>query len=213
MDQIVKSKRSFVPTCEQLERLSGGPEISREQAIEAVRTLLMWAGEDPEREGLRDTPERVVRAYGEYFAGYKADPYKELSRTFEEVKGYDDIILLRDIGFQSHCEHHIAPIIGTASVAYLAGDKVVGISKLARVVEIFSRRLQTQEVMTDEIGACINIALQPRGVAVVVSAEHHCMTSRGVRKSGVMTVTRHLSGVFADDPLYRAELMQLLRVG
>ncbi len=181
----------------------------REEALEAVRTLLRWVGEDINREGLRDTPKRFVKAFDEYFSGYAEDPHLVLAKVFEDVKGYDDIVLLKGINFHSHCEHHIAPIIGTAHVAYLPDSKVVGISKLARVVEIYARRLQTQEVMTDEIAKCIKQALKPRGVAVMVQAEHHCMTLRGVKKDHVMTITRHFSGVFEENERYRSEISQL----
>jgi GTP cyclohydrolase I len=183
---------------------------TREEAEEAVRTMLRWAGDDPDREGLLDTPARVVRAYEEFFAGYKEDPYLYLERTFEEVAGYDEMVVLRDIPFESHCEHHLAPIIGKAHVAYLPTNRVVGISKLARVVEAFAKRLQVQEKMTAQIAECINTALKPDGVAVVVEAAHHCMTTRGVHKHGVSMVTSTLLGAFKENPNTRAEFMAMI---
>ncbi|MEM7072121.1 MAG: GTP cyclohydrolase I FolE [Pseudomonadota bacterium] len=182
---------------------------SQSDAEQAITTLLAWIGEDPEREGLRDTPARFVRACQEYFAGYREDPAVELSRSFEEIKGYDDFVILRDIAFTSHCEHHIAPIIGVAHVGYIPVNRVVGISKIARVVEIFARRLQTQESMTAQIANSIEQALNPKGVAVVIEAEHFCMTTRGVKKKGVLTLTRQLRGAFRDDPVMRDEWMRL----
>jgi GTP cyclohydrolase I len=193
--------------------LENSPDIhrvTRDQAEAAVRTLLIWAGDDPEREGLRETPARVAKAYAEFFSGYGIDPEDHLTRTFEEVKGYNDIVLLRDITFQSHCEHHVVPITGTAHVAYLPADRVVGISKLARVVDTYARRLQTQETMTAEIVHCIEQALQPRGVAVIIKAQHQCMTTRGVNKPGVAMVTRTMTGVFDTDPVMERRLMELI---
>ncbi len=184
--------------------------VSRADAEDAIRTLLTWAGDDPDREGLRDTPSRVARAYEEFFKGYDEDPAAMLSRTFEEVEGYDDIVLLRDIAFQSHCEHHVVPIVGTAHIAYLPDRRVVGISKLARVLDAFARRLQTQETMTAQIGTAIETALQPRGVMVMVKAQHQCMTTRGVNKPGVAMVTRHVSGAFRDDPAVERRVMDML---
>ncbi|WP_420549340.1 GTP cyclohydrolase I FolE [Curvivirga sp.] len=184
---------------------------SREEAEEAVRTLLAWTGDDPTREGLLDTPARVVRAYEEYFAGYQNDPVKVLQRTFEETDGYDEIVMLRDIPFESHCEHHIAPIIGTAHVAYLPDSRVVGISKLARVVEIFAKRLQTQEIMTVQVADAIQEALQPQGVAVVIDAVHQCMTTRGIQKQGVATVTSRMTGVFRSQPETRREFLAMIK--
>jgi GTP cyclohydrolase I len=172
---------------------------SREQAMDAVRTLIAWAGDDPRREGVIDTPERVVDAYAEWFSGYHACPEKELSRTFEDVQGYDDIVMLRDIEVESHCEHHMAPFLGKAYVAYMPTSKVVGISKLARVVEIFSRRLQTQETLTQQIADAINDNLRPAGVAVLIDAEHQCMTTRGVHHRHVSTITTQFTGVFKTD--------------
>ena len=195
----------------QLNDRSSHPGVSRADAEMAVRTLLKWAGDDPEREGLIDTPARVAKAYEEFFSGYDADPQQMLARTFEEVEGYDDIVLLQDIAFQSHCEHHVVPISGTAHIAYLPDDKVVGISKLARVLDAYARRLQTQETMTAQIASCINGALRPKGVAVIVKAQHQCMTSRGVNKPGVAMVTRTFTGVFKDDPTMETRLMNMLK--
>jgi GTP cyclohydrolase I len=172
---------------------------TREEALEAVRTLIAWAGDDPRREGVADTPRRVVDAYGEWFEGYAADPAKELSRTFEDVQGYDDIVMLRDIEVESHCEHHMAPFLGKAYVAYMPTDRVVGISKIARVVEIFAKRLQTQETMTRQIAAALEDSLQPAGVAVMIDAAHQCMTTRGVRHRHVSTITTQFTGAFKTD--------------
>jgi len=183
---------------------------SRDEAEAAVRTLLRWAGDDPTREGLLDTPSRVVRAYEEFFAGYQEDPEEILRRTFEETDGYDEMVLLRDIRLESHCEHHVVPIIGKAHVAYLPDKRVVGISKLARVVEIYARRLQIQEKLTAQIANSIQDVLHPRGVAVVIEAAHQCMTTRGVRKPGVTMVTSRMLGAFRDDPSTRREFMALI---
>ena len=172
---------------------------TREEAMAAVRTLIAWAGDDPRREGVIDTPKRVVDAYGEWFSGYHADPAKELDRTFEDVQGYDDIVMLRDIEVESHCEHHMAAFLGKAYVAYMPTNKVVGISKLARVVEIFSRRLQTQETLTQQIADAIVDSLRPAGVAVLVDAEHQCMTTRGINHRHVSTITTQFTGVFKTD--------------
>jgi GTP cyclohydrolase I len=188
-------------------------DVSAEQAEEAVRTLLRWAGEDPAREGLRDTPRRVASAYRDWFSGYGVDPKDYLARTFEEVAGYDELIVLRDIEFVSHCEHHMAAIIGRAHVGYLPTDKVVGISKLARVVEGFSRRFQVQEKLTAEIAHCIEDVLKPRGVGVVIDAVHQCMTTRGVHKRGVSMVTSKMLGSFREDARTRAEFLQFIDVG
>jgi GTP cyclohydrolase IA len=187
--------------------------VSREQAEDAVRTLLRWAGEDPAREGLLDTPKRVVEAYGDWFSGYAGDPQEYLARTFEEVAGYDEMIVLRDIEFESHCEHHMAPIIGKAHVGYLPDGKVVGISKLARVVETYARRFQVQEKMTAQIAHCIQQVLNPRGVGVVVEATHECMTTRGIHKRGVSMVTSKMLGGFRDDARTRAEFLRFIRDG
>ena len=184
---------------------------SREQALEAVRTLLAWAGDDPDREGLKDTPKRVVDAYAEWFDGYDADAAKELSRTFEDVQGYDDMVLLRDIEVESHCEHHMAPFLGKAYVAYIPNEKVVGISKLARVVEIYARRLQTQEVLTNQIAEAIESNLQPQGVAILIDAEHQCMTTRGVHHRHVSTITARFTGVFKSDTALKDRFLKLAR--
>ena len=177
---------------------------------EAIRTLIRWAGDDPEREGLRDTPKRVARAWKEYCQGYEEDPGRHLSRVFEEVGGYDEIVLLRDIPFQSHCEHHMAPIIGKAAIAYLPRSHVVGISKLARVLHGFAQRLQIQERLTAEVAQCIWDHLKPQGVAVVIEAQHGCMTGRGVRTPGVGMITSRLMGVFLEDQSSRKEVLSLM---
>jgi GTP cyclohydrolase I len=177
---------------------------------EAIRTLIRWAGDDPTREGLLDTPARVGRAWREYAAGYAEDPAHHLSRTFEEVGGYDEIVLLKGIPFQSHCEHHMAPIIGQASIAYLPNDRVVGISKLARVLHGFARRLQVQERLTAEVADCVWENLKPQGVAVVIEASHSCMTARGVRTPGVMMTTSRMMGVFKEDDRSRREVLALM---
>jgi GTP cyclohydrolase I len=177
---------------------------------EAVRTLIRWAGDDPDREGLLDTPKRVARAWREYASGYAEDPAIHLARTFEEVGGYDEIVLLKDIPFQSHCEHHMAPIIGKASIAYLPRDKVVGISKLARVLHGFARRLQVQERLTAEVADCICEHLQPKGVAVVIEASHSCMSARGVNTPGVMMITSRIMGTFREDERSRREVLALM---
>ncbi len=183
---------------------------SRAEAEEAIRTLLRWAGDDPTREGLRDTPARVARSYEEFFAGYAIDPDEYLSRTFEEVEGYDEMVMLRDIRVESYCEHHMVPIIGRAHVAYMPKKRVVGISKLARVVEAYSKRLQIQEKLTVQIADTINKVLQPSGVAVVIEASHQCMTTRGVHKPGVSMITSHMLGVFRSNSDTRKEFMALL---
>ena len=183
---------------------------SRSEAEEAVRTLLLWAGDDPSREGLRETPARVARAWEDWFSGYGVDPEEYLARTFEEVEGYDDMVVLRDIRFESHCEHHLAPIIGRAHVGYLPTHRVVGISKLARVVEAYARRLQVQEKMNAQIARCIERVLEPKGVAVVIQAEHQCMTTRGVHKPGVVMVTSTMLGDFRKNPLTRREFLSVI---
>ena len=183
---------------------------TREEAEAAVRTLLLWAGDDPTREGLLGTPDRVVRSYEEFFAGYTVDPVALLERTFEETDGYDEIVLLRDIRLESYCEHHMVPIIGRAHVAYLPHRRVVGISKLARVVEAYGKRLQIQEKLTSQIANTINDVLQPKGVAVVIEAEHQCMSTRGVHKSGVSMVTSRMLGAFREDPTTRRELLTMI---
>ena len=187
----------------------GKPPVP-EEVQEAIRTLIRWAGDDPAREGLRDTPQRVARAWKEYCVGYEEDPASHLSRMFEEVGGYDEIVLLKDIPFQSHCEHHMAPIIGKAAIAYLPGDRVVGISKLARVLHGFARRLQVQERLTAEVADCIWKHLDPKGVAVVIEASHACMTARGVGTPGVMMTTSRMMGCFREDERSRREVLALM---
>ena len=182
---------------------------SRKEAEDAVRTLLAWTGDDPAREGLLDTPKRVVKAYEEFFAGYEMDPVDVLSRTFEDVQGYDDIVMLRDIDVESHCEHHMVPILGIAHVAYMPTDKVVGISKIARVVEVFGKRLQTQETMTAQVADCINDVLKPAGVAILIDAKHQCMTTRGVHHPNVSTITTQFTGVFKTDKDMRDRFLRL----
>lgn len=184
--------------------------VRRGDAETAVSTLIQWTGDDPAREGVRGTPARVIRAYEEYFAGYLEDPIDVLARTFEETDGYDEMVVLRDISFESHCEHHIAPIIGNAHVAYLPHSRVVGISKLARVVEIFARRLQIQEKLTIQIADTINEVLQPRGVAVVIEAAHHCMTTRGIHRPGTTMVTSRMLGGFRSDSKTRREFLTII---
>jgi len=186
--------------------------VTREAAEAAVKTLLRWAGDDPDREGLRDTPTRVVDAYGDWFSGYSSDPGEYLLRTFEEVEGYDEMVILRDIAFESFCEHHMAPIIGRAHVGYLPTDRVVGISKLARVVDGFARRFQVQEKLTAQIAGCIDETLKPRGVGVVVDAVHQCMTTRGVHKLGVSMITSKMLGTFRKDPSTRSEFLRLIDI-
>ena len=198
MDAIVESGRT-----------TGRP--TQEEAEEAVRTLILWAGDDPEREGLLETPARVARSYNEFYAGYDQDPEQVLMKTFEEAGGYDEMVLIRDIAVDSHCEHHMVPISGKAHVAYIPNNRVVGISKLARVVEIFSKRLQIQEKMTVDIAATIDRVLKPQGVAVVIEASHQCMTTRGIRKPGADTVTSQMLGSFRDDQSTRREFLAMIR--
>jgi GTP cyclohydrolase IA len=205
MDDLVK------PSTLRLVEPSKAPveKPTREQAMEAVRTLLRWAGEDPAREGLLDTPKRVVKAYEEFFKGYTESPDDVLDKVFRDVDGYDDIVLVRDIPFASHCEHHMVPFVGKAHIAYYPTDGVVGLSKLARLVDVYARRLQTQETMTAQIINAMNQALNPRGVAVYVEAEHMCMSMRGVQKQGSSTITTQFSGVFRDDPAEQARFFQM----
>ncbi len=186
---------------------------SKEEAMKAVKTLISWAGDNPSREGLIDTPKRVVEAYEEFFSGYNEDPYKVLDKTFSDVEGYDDIVFLRDINIETHCEHHIVPILGVAHVAYLPNEKVVGLSKLARVVEVYCRRLQTQETLTMQILHTIDEVLQPRGVAVMIDAKHQCMTTRGIYKPDVSTITTKFLGLFKEDTELRQRFIQLTQQG
>ncbi len=188
----------------------GGQRPSQAEAEEAVRTLIRWAGDDPSREGLVGTPDRVVRSYREFFSGYDSDPVELLQRTFEEIEGYDEMVVLRDIRFESHCEHHIAPIIGRAHIAYLPHNRVVGISKLARVLDVYSKRLQIQEKLTAQIANTINEVLQPKGVGVVIDASHQCMTTRGVHKPGTTMVTSHMLGHFRTDSKTRREFLSII---
>ena len=183
---------------------------TREEAEEAIRTLLRWSGDDPTREGLIDTPARVARAYEDWFSGYQEDPEEFLRRTFEEVDGYDDMVVLKDIRFESHCEHHMAPIIGRAHIGYMPNNRVVGISKLARVVDTFARRFQVQETMNAQIAGCIQRVLEPKGVAVVIEATHQCMTTRGVHKPGVTMVTSTVHGHFRTNPSTRREFLHVI---
>ena len=183
---------------------------TREEAEEAVRTLICWTGDNPDREGLIETPKRVVKAYEEFFEGYNMDPEEVLTKTFEEVQGYDDAVIVRNIRVESHCEHHIVPILGVAHVGYIPNNRVVGISKLARVIEIFGKRLQTQETMTAQIADTIQKVLQPKGVAVVVDASHQCMTTRGIHKTESSTITSRMLGAFRDNPETRSEFMNLI---
>ena len=203
MDKALSSKRARPKAAEPAKVL----RPSREEAEAAVRTLIRWAGDDPGREGLRATPARVVRAYEEWFAGYNDDPREYLKRTFEETGGYDEVVVLRDIRFESHCEHHLAPVIGRVHIGYLPRNRVVGISKLARLVEVFARRLQIQEKMTAEIAACLDAVLKPHGVAVVAEGTHQCMTTRGVHKPGVTMVTSRMVGVFRTNAETRQEFL------
>jgi GTP cyclohydrolase I len=191
-------------------RLAAVARPSRSEAEEAVRTLIRWAGDDPGREGLLGTPDRVVRAFREYFTGYEQDPVALLQRTFEETEGYDEIVMLKDIRFESHCEHHLAPIIGKVHVAYLPNHRVVGISKLARLVDVYAKRLQIQEKMTAQIANTIDEVLQPKGVGVVIEAAHQCMTTRGTHKPGTMLVTSRMLGEFRTDPTSRREVLAML---
>ncbi len=184
---------------------------SRAEAEEAIRTLIRWAGDNPGREGLRETPQRVAKAYEEFFAGYGQDPRQHLAKTFTEVEGYDDMVVVRDIDIESHCEHHMLPIVGMAHVAYLPAGRIVGLSKLARVVEIYARRLQTQESMTAQIADAIETVLEPRGVAVMIDAAHQCMTTRGVSKKDSFTVTTQLRGAFLEDERLERRFFELVR--
>jgi GTP cyclohydrolase IA len=211
MDDVVKTLIARKPSIETALKPSLMDRPTRDEAEAAVRVLLRWAGDDPDREGLRETPRRVVKAYEEFFQGYNEEAADVLSRVFEEVEGYDDLVLVRDIPFVSHCEHHVVPFVGKAHIAYYPTGGVVGLSKLARLVDVFSRRLQTQEAMTAQIASAIDQFLAPRGVAVLVEAEHMCMSMRGVLKQGSSTVTVQFSGVFRDDPTEQAHFYTLLR--
>ena len=204
------SKSKVEKTASKSVKPAAAQSVSREQAEQAVRVLLRWAGDDPDREGLLDTPKRVVSAYREWFGGYSVNPAEYLKRTFEEVAGYDEMIILRDIEFESYCEHHVAPIIGRVHVGYLPTDKVVGISKLARVVNGYAKRLQVQEKLTAEIARCINDVLKPRGVGVVIDAVHECMTTRGVHKRGVSMITSKMLGSFREDARTRQEFLRFI---
>ncbi len=183
---------------------------SKEEACAAVRTLIRWAGDDPDREGLLDTPDRVVRSYEEYYSGYRQDPVEILNRSFEETNGYDEMVVLKDVDFNSHCEHHMAPIIGRVHIGYLPDKSVVGISKLARIVDVYARRMQIQEKMTAQIADALNEVIKPIGVGVVVEAAHHCMTTRGIQKQGVMMVTSRMLGSFLSDPKTRREFLSVI---
>ncbi len=210
MDAVVKALNPSSSSKPIIER---APVVrpSREEAEAAVRVLLRWAGDDPAREGLLDTPKRVVKAYQELFKGYEQDAEAQLSTIFEEVEGYDDMVLVKDIPFTSHCEHHMVPFVGKAHVAYFPAEGVVGLSKLARVVEVFARRLQTQETMTAQITDTIDNALKPRGIAVLIEAEHMCMSMRGVQKQGASTITTRFTGAFRDDPAEQARFFSMVR--
>ncbi len=209
MDAFTKKATEIQPEL----KLAESPRPSREEAEAAVRTLIAWAGDNPDRYGLRDTPGRVVAAYEEFFAGYRKSAAGELDRTFEDIDRYDDIVLVRNIPFSSHCEHHMVPFVGTAHVAYFPNDLVVGISKLGRVVDVFCRRLQSQERLTSEIVGAIDEALKPRGIAIMIEAEHQCMTLRGVQKHGASTVTTQFTGVFRDDPAEQLRFLTLVKGG
>lgn len=204
---------ALVETYESARKAAESRRPSREEAESAVRTLIAYAGDDPEREGLVGTPDRVVRSYDEFFAGYYDDPVLILERTFEETDGYDEMVILRDIEIASHCEHHMVPILGKAHVAYLPERRVVGISKLARVLDVFAKRLQIQEKLTSQVANTINDVLQPKGVGVVIEAAHQCMTTRGVNKPGVTMVTSTLLGAFRTDPTTRQEFLSMVRQG
>jgi len=200
-------------TTEKPENSIGVDRPSRDEAEKAVEVLLRWAGDNPLREGLLDTPARVVRAYEEFFAGYLEDPEKMLERTFEEVEGYDDIVMLRDVAVESHCEHHLVPILGKAHIAYLPDKRVVGISKLARVLDSYSKRLQTQETMTSQISNAIQRALKPKGVAILIDAQHQCMTTRGVKKPNVSMITTQFTGEFKKDSLLKDRFYKHIQLG
>ena len=210
MDAVVKTL-SLKHRQQPVEHMTPAQRPSREEAEAAVRTLIAWAGDNPEREGLLDTPKRVVKAYDEFFQGYKMNSGEVLDKVFEEVAGYDDMVLVRDISFSSHCEHHMVPFVGSAHVAYYPSEGVVGLSKLARIVDVFAKRLQTQETMTAQIVEAIDDALHPRGIAVLLDAEHMCMSMRGVQKQGASTITTRFTGIFRDDPAEQARFMSMLQ--
>ncbi len=212
MDAVIQHPRARVPIPAP-KTIAGHPKPTREQAEAAVRTLIAWAGDDPTREGLIDTPKRVVKAYEELFGGYSKDAAKDLERVFEDVAGYDDMVVLRDIPYFSHCEHHMVPFFGKAHVAYYPSNGVVGLSKVARVVDTFAKRLQTQEALTSQIAEAMDDSLKPRGVAVMVEGEHMCMSMRGIQKSGVSTVTTQFTGLFRDDPAEQVRFITLVRAG
>ena len=209
MDAVVKTLKPLHARANS--NLAPEHKPTREEAEAAVRVLLRWAGDDPNREGLIDTPKRVVKAYEELFKGYKQDAAEILATVFEDVEGYDDMVLVRDIPFASHCEHHMVPFVGKARIAYFPSDGVVGLSKLARVVEVFARRLQTQETMTAQITESIDDALRPRGIAVLIEAEHMCMSMRGVQKHGASTITTRFTGLFRDEPAEQARFFTMVR--
>jgi len=209
MDDVVKSLSTRLPAA--ADKPDDRP--SREEAEAAVRTLIRWAGDDPQREGLRDTPKRVAKAFKEFYAGYKEDPGQVLDKIFAEVEGYDDLVLVRDIPFHSHCEHHMVPFFGMAHIAYYPTKGVVGLSKLARLVEVYARRLQTQETMTAQIAAAMEAALEPRGTAVMIEAEHMCMSMRGVQKAGATTLTTRFTGQFKNNPAEQARFLTMVRHG
>jgi GTP cyclohydrolase I len=209
MDDVVKSLSPRLPAAANMHV----ERPTKEEAEAAVRTLIRWAGDDPEREGLHDTPKRVVKAFKELYAGYKDDPKEILNKIFAEVEGYDDIVLVRDIPFYSHCEHHMVPFFGMTHIAYYPTKGVVGLSKLARLVEVYARRLQTQETMTSQIANALEEALEPRGVAVMIEAEHMCMSMRGVQKAGAMTLTTQFTGAFKNDPAEQVRFLTLVRHG
>ena len=209
MDDVVKSLSTRLPAA--ADKPDDRP--SREEAEAAVRTLIRWAGDDPQREGLRDTPKRVVKAFKELYSGYKEDPGQVLDKIFAEVEGYDDLVLVRDIPFHSHCEHHMVPFFGMVHIAYYPTKGVVGLSKLARLVEVYARRLQTQETMTAQIAAAMEAALEPRGTAVMIEAEHMCMSMRGVQKAGATTLTTQFTGHFKNNPAEQARFLTMVRHG
>jgi GTP cyclohydrolase I len=210
MDAVVKTL-SLKHRQQPVDHATPAQRPSREEAEAAVRTLIAWAGDNPEREGLLDTPKRVVKAYDEFFQGYQMNGGEVLDKVFEEVAGYDDMVLVRDISFSSHCEHQMVPFVGSAHVAYYPSEGVVGLSKLARIVDVFAKRLQTQETMTAQIVEAIDEALHPRGIAVLIDAEHMCMSMRGVQKQGASTITTRFTGIFRDDPTEQARFMSMLR--